>query len=39
MGLRCCIQAFSTCSEHGLLFFAGLRLLTVVATLAVKHRL
>ena len=38
-GLRCCIQAFSTCGKQGLLFFVVCGLLIVVASLAVEHRL
>ena len=33
LGLRCCTQAFSRCSEWGLLFVAVRRLLTAVASL------
>ena len=32
LGLGCCVQAFSSCGEQGLLFVAGLRLLIVVAS-------
>ena len=39
LGLRCCAQAFSSCSERGLLFAEVRRLLIVVASLAVEHRL
>ena len=39
LGLHCCMQAFSSCSEQGLLFVAVHRLLTVVASLVVEHRL
>ena len=38
LGLRCCMQAFSSCDEWGLLFVAVLGLLIVVASLVVKHR-
>ena len=36
LGLRCCAQAFSSCSEQGLLFLA-VRGLTVVASLIAEH--
>ena len=39
LGLHCCAWAFSSCSEQVLLFFAVCRLLTVVASLVVEHRL
>ena len=39
LGLRCCTQAFSSCSEQGLLFIAVCGLLIVVASLVVEHRL
>ena len=39
LGLCCCAQAFSSCGEQGLLFVAVRRLLTVVASLVVEHRL
>ena len=39
LGLRCCTQAFSSCSEWGLLFVAAHGLLTVVVSLVVEHRL
>ena len=39
LGLRCCIWAFSSCSEQGLLFFAVHRLLIAVAPLVAEHRL
>ena len=39
LGLRCCAQAFSSCSERGLLFAEVRRLLIVVASLAAEHRL
>ena len=32
LGLRCCVQAFPSCSEWGLLFVAVLGLLTTVAS-------
>ena len=37
LGLRCCVQAFSSCSEQGLLFVAVCGLLIVVASLVVEH--
>ena len=36
LGLRCCTQAFSSCSERGLLFVAVRGLLIAVASLVVK---
>ena len=39
LGLRCCVRAFSSCSEQGLLFVAVRRLLTVVASLVAEHGL
>ena len=39
MGLHCCVQAFSSCSEQGLLFVAVCRLLIAAASLVVEHRL
>ena len=39
LGLHCCGQAFSSCSEQGLLFLAVCRLLIVVASLVVEHGL
>ena len=39
LGLRCCAQAFSSCSERGLLFVAVCGLLIVVASLVAEHRL
>ena len=39
LGLRCCMQAFSSCSEQGLLFVAVHRLLIVVVSLVVEHGL
>ena len=38
LGLRCCTQAFSSCSEWGLLFVAVRGLLIAVASL-VEHGL
>ena len=39
LGLRCCVQAFSSCGELGLLFLAVHGLLTVVASLVAEHGL
>ena len=39
LGLRCCMQAFSSCGERGLLFVVVRGLFTVVASLVVEHRL
>ena len=39
LGLRSCELAFSSCGEWGLLFVAVHRLLIVVASLDVEHRL
>ena len=39
MGLRCCIRAFSSCGERGLLFVAVRGLLIAVASLVVEHGL
>ena len=39
LGLRCCVRAFSSCSERGLLFVAVPGLLIVVASLVVEHGL
>ena len=39
LGLCCCAQAFSSCSERGLLFIAVRGLLFVVASVVVEHRL
>ena len=38
LGLRCCAQAFSSCSERGLLFVL-VRGLIAVVSLAAEHRL
>ena len=38
LGLRCCVQVFSSCGERGLLFVAVSGLLIAVASLA-EHRL
>ena len=39
LGLRCCAQAFASCSKQGLLFVAVCRLLIAVASLVVEHGL
>ena len=39
LGLRCCAQAFSSCSEQELLFVALHGLLIAVASLVAEHRL
>ena len=39
LGLRCCVRAFSSCSEWGLGFVAVHELLIVVASLVAEHRL
>ena len=39
LGLRCCVQAFSSCSERGLLFVAVHGLLIALASLVAEHRL
>ena len=39
LGLRCCMWAFSSCSEWGLLFFAVHGLLIVVVSLVAEHGL
>ena len=39
LGLGCCMQAFSSCSERGLLFVAVCGLLIVVASLVAEHGL
>ena len=39
LGLRCCVRAFSSCSERGLLFVAVHGLLTAVASLVAEHGL
>ena len=39
LGLRCCMQAFSSCGERGLLFVVVRRLLIVVASLVAEHGL
>ena len=37
LGLRCCVRAFSSCGEQGLLFFAVHGLLIAVASLVAEH--
>ena len=39
LGLRCCVRAFSSCGELGLLFVAAHELLIAVASLIVEHGL
>ena len=39
LGLRCCMRAFSSCGEQGLLFVAVNGLLIAVASLVAEHRL
>ena len=39
LGLRCCVQAFSSCSEGELLFIAVRGLLIVVASPVAEHGL
>ena len=39
LGLCCCVQAPSSCSEQGLLFIAARRLLIAVSSLVAEHRL
>ena len=39
LGLRCCVWAFSSCGEWGLLFIAVCRLLIAVASLVEEHGL
>ena len=39
LGLRCCVQAFSSCGERGLLFIAVRGLLIAVASLVAEHGL
>ena len=38
-GLCCCMRTFSSCGERGLFFFVALRLLAVMVSLVVEHRL
>ena len=37
LGLRCCVRAFSSCSERGLLFVAARGLLIAVASLVAEQ--
>ena len=39
LGLRCCMRAFSSCGERGLLFVVVHGLLIAVASLVVEHGL
>ena len=39
LGLHCCVRAFSSCGERGLLFVAVHRLLIAVACLVAQHGL
>ena len=39
LGLYCCVQAFSSCSELGLLFVAVRGLLIAVASVVAEHGL
>ena len=39
LGLRCCVRAFSSCGERGLLFVVVRRLLIVVASPVAEHGL
>ena len=39
LGLHCCVWAFPSCVERGLLFVAVHRLLIAVASLVVAHGL
>ena len=39
LGRRCCLWAFSSCGQQGLLFVVVYGLLAVVAALVVEHRL
>ena len=39
LGLRCCMQGFSSCGKQGLLFVAVYGLLTAVASVVVEHKL
>ena len=39
LGRCCCMRAFSSCGERGLLFVAVCSLLTVVASFVVEHGL
>ena len=37
LGLRCCVRAFSSCGERGLLFVVVCGLLVAVASLVAEH--
>ena len=39
LGLRCCLWAFSSCGEQGLLFVVVHRFLIAVASLVAEHEL
>ena len=39
LGLRCCVRAFSSCGERGLLIVAVHGLLIAVASLVAEHGL
>ena len=39
LGLHCCVRAFSSCSERGLLFVAVCMLLIAVASLVAEYGL
>ena len=39
LGLRCCVQSFSSCGERGLLFIVVHGLLIVVTSLVAEHGL
>ena len=39
LGLCCCVRAFSSCGEWGLLFVVVCGLLIAVASLVAEHRL
>ena len=39
LGLRCCVQAFSSCGKQGLLFIVVRGLLIAVASLVAEHGL
>ena len=39
LGLRCCVRAFSSCGEQGLVFIVVHVLLIAVASLVAVHRL
>ena len=39
LGLHCCVWAFSSCDEQGLLFVAVCRFLFAVASLVAEHEL